>query len=169
MWYYSNSESLWTMLHPLHSVEHSSHNKYYNRHVPPNQLISGHSTTVLSNCYECRTAYLYSTHYTVLKIQKPVTIASACSKNELLNHLMAIVLQFKLVPPVIQHYVQQYEKCICNQFTYFEKMKVEMIFHIEAMMCPPWINTYAVVRKQRFLHDTWVYNIPSHIIYSNAM
>jgi len=40
--------------------------------------------------------------------------------------------------------VQQYKKCIRNQFSSFEICKLDNL-HTEAMMFPLWINTYVVV------------------------
>jgi len=48
-------------------------------------------------------------------------------KNQLLNRFVAIVFQFKHPLYSIAN-VQQYDMCICNQFSYFEKIKVKMSF-----------------------------------------
>jgi len=40
--------------------------------------------------------------------------------------------------------MEQYEKCICTQFSYYEMDDL----HTEAMTCPPCSNTNAVVGKE---------------------
>jgi len=132
MWYYSHSASLWTVLHPFYSVaiQRVLHEAIATQSqqilhcwcAPPNQLLNWSVAALLQFklCFSIVNVeqHIYAAPvvqcYKQQGVQSTAATFGAHPKNQLLNYSVAIVLQLNLLYSVMN--VQQYEKCICNQF-----------------------------------------------------